>query len=228
MPTVSSVGMTVSSYFSSLSLLFPFPSPSFPFSLSLFPFFPFSPSPFLSFPLFSSSHFFFPFSSFLFSLFSSFPFSPLLISLFRSPLSSFLRNSIFLFSSFLLLLLPLSPSYPDYRFRGFSRGSPLSHARVRIHYFILLPFFPAPSRVGIIPPFSPSAPPISSPRCPYLPFLCPKATFFASFFKKPPQIFGGMEKSAYLCTRKRERDTPAVQGLWLTLAPRASSAPRDL
>ena len=191
MPTVSSVGMTVSSYFSSLSLLFPFPSPSFPFSLSLFPFFPFSPSPFLSFPLFSSSHFFFPFSSFLFS--PKFNFSLLLFSSSSSPSLAFISR------------LPFPRFLP--------RVSPLSLTRARIHYFILLPFFPAPSRVGIIPPFSPSAPPISSPRCPYLPFLCPKATFFACFFKKPPQIFGGMEKSAYLCTRKRERDTPAVQGL---------------
>ena len=146
-----------------------------------------------------------------------FPFSPLLISLFRSPLPSFLRNSIFLFSSFLLLLpLPRAPSFPDYRSRGFSRGSPPSLPLTRACAFIILyycpssPLHPAPV---LSPPFSPSAPPIPSPGSPVLPFLCPKATFFASFFKKPPQIFGGMEKSAYLCTRKRERDTPASQGL---------------
>ena len=103
---------------------------------------------------------------------------------------------------------------PDYRSRGFSRGPSLPLTRacafIILYYCPSSPLLPAPV---LSPPFSPSAPPIPSPRCPNWSFLCPKATFFASFFKKPLQIFGGMEKSAYLCTRKRERDTPAVQGL---------------
>ena len=162
MPTVSSVGMTVSSYFSSLSLLFPFPSPSFPFSLSLFPFFPFSPSPFLSFPLFSSSHFFFPFSSFLFS--PKFNFSLLLFSSSSSPSLAFISR------------LPFPRFLP--------RVSPLSLTRARIHYFILLPFFPAPSLAGFLPSFFALRAPNFLPSQPEFAFLQPESNFFRMFSQK--------------------------------------------
>ena len=180
-----------------LSLLpfLPFSSSHFFFPFSSFPFPPFSLFLFFSFSLFSSSHFFFPFFSYLFSPKSNFSLSPLF------PFS--------LFFSLACLHIPITVP-------AVSPAGPPSLPLTRACAFIILyycpssPLLPAPV---LSPPFSPSAPSFPSPGSPYLPFYSPKATFFASFFKKPPQIFGGMEKSAYLCTRKRERDTPASQGL---------------
>lgn len=122
MPTVSSVGMTVSSYFSSLSLLFPFPSPSFPFSLlsllsfpfSLFPLFPFPLSLFSSFLLFS-----FLFSVLLFPLFSE-------IQFFSSPL--------FFFFFFSLSRLHIPITVPAVSPAGLPS---LSHARAHSLFYII-------------------------------------------------------------------------------------------
>ena len=208
MPTVSSVGMTVSSYFSSLSLLFPFPSPSFPFSLSLFPFFPFSPSPFLSFPLFSSSHFFFPFSSFLFS--PKFNFSLLLFS------SSSSSPSLAFISR-----LPFPRFLP--------RVSPLSLTRARIHYFILLPFFPAPSRAGIIPSFfrppRPQFPPLAARIC----LFAARKQLFSHVFSKNLRKYLVEWKSRRTFAPANEKGTPLrCRGCDLRSLREPRSAPRDL
>ena len=159
MPTVSSVGMTVSSYFSSLSLLFPFPSPSFPFSLSLFPFFPFSPSPFLSFPLFSSSHFFFPFSSFLFS--PKFNFSLLLFSSSSSPSLAFISRLPF------PRFLPRVPS--------------LSRARAHSLFYIIA-LLPRSIPRRYYPSFFALRAPNFLPSLPLFAVFMPESNFFRKFF----------------------------------------------
>ena len=58
--------------------------------------------------------------------------------------------------------------------------------------------------------FSPFSCPIPFPSAP-LSVVFP--TFLPLFEKKVRETFGGMEKSPYLCTRKREEYTPAAQGL---------------
>ena len=95
----------------------------------------------------------------------------------------------------------------SYRTRCFSIGqhAPASHQPP-------LPCLPYPR-------FSPSS---ASPDVQFCPKRRSKHTFFAVFCKKVAETFGGMEKSPYLCSRKREREAPAMQGCYLTLARRGS------
>ena len=151
MPTVSSVGMTVSSYFSSLSLLFPFPSPSFPFSLlsllsfpfSLFPLFPFPLSLFSSFLLFS-----FLFSVLLFPLFSE-------IQFFSSPL-------FFFFFSLSRLHIPITVP-------AVSPAGPLSLTRacafIILYYCPSSPLHPASVLSLLFRPPRPQFPPLVALIC---------------------------------------------------------------
>ena len=83
------------------------------------------------------------------------------------------------------------------------------------------PLFPAPPRA--LPPrhpapFFPPFPPFPPQTHPFPPFFAPKA-------KKLAEKFGGMEKSPYLCTRKREGEPPAkrLQG---ADPPSAAAKPR--
>ena len=80
-------------------------------------------------------------------------------------------------------LFPRGSSLPS-RALFSPRALPPSHARVRIHYFILLPFFPAPSLAGFLPSFFALRAPKSLPWQPYFTVFMPEINFFRMFFQK--------------------------------------------
>ena len=106
---------------------------------------------------------------------------------------------------------------------------PPSHARVRIHYSILLPFFPAPSRAGIIPSFFRPPRPQFPPIVALIGRFYARKQLFSHVFSKNLRKYLVEWKSRRTFAPANEKGTPLRRrGCNLRSLREPRSAPRDL